>query len=69
MHCGSCVARVENSIRRLPGIASVSVDLKTGETIVEHQSDKVSPTQIHERIASAGFKEQIPVIGNALREM
>lgn len=55
MSCGSCAERVENAIRQLPGISSVRVDLASGDVLVEHQGDKVTPEQVQQQIATAGY--------------
>lgn len=36
MHCGSCVANVENAIQSITGVDNVSVSLVTGQAIVSH---------------------------------
>ncbi len=38
MTCASCVARVETTLRRLPGVAEVSVNLATDGVVVEGRS-------------------------------
>jgi copper chaperone CopZ len=60
MNCGSCAERVENAVRQLPGISSVRVDLASGDVLVEHQPEKVTPEQIRQQIAAAGYATTIP---------
>lgn len=55
MTCGSCAERVENTVRQLPGISSVRVGLASGDVLVEHQPEKVTPEQIRQQIATAGY--------------
>lgn len=59
MNCNSCVERVQEVIRKLPGIALVQVDLAVGAVAVDHEPDKVTPGQIQQRIASAKYTEHI----------
>jgi copper chaperone CopZ len=56
MVCPLCTRGVEESIKRLPGVARVSADLSTGAVVVEaaeHQSLDIQ--QVRDRAAKAGF--------------
>lgn len=55
MHCDSCGERVQKAVRQLPGIASVQVDVASGDVAVEHEPDKATADQIRQQIASAGY--------------
>lgn len=55
MNCNSCVARIEKSVGELPGIAAVKVDLSGGQVAVGHEPEKVTPEQIRQQIAAAGY--------------
>lgn len=59
MKCGSCAERVEKAVCQLPGIASVRVDLASGDVTVDHEPEKVAPEQIRQQIASAGYTANI----------
>lgn len=59
MHCNSCVERVQKAVRQLPGIASVQVDVASGDVAVGHEPEKVTPEQIRQQIASAGYTANI----------
>jgi len=39
MSCGHCVAAVENSLKAVSGVESVTVDLDSGSAIVEGDAD------------------------------
>jgi Cu+-exporting ATPase len=55
MNCNSCVERVQKAIRQLPGIASVQVDVASGDVAVEHEPGKATPEQIRQQITTAGY--------------
>ncbi len=55
MNCNSCVERVQNAVRQLPGVASVQMDLTSGVAAVEHEPEKVTPEQIQQQIVAAGY--------------
>lgn len=55
MTCGWCAERIENTVRQLPGISSVRVDLAGGDVFVEHEPEKVTPKQVQQQIAVAGY--------------
>jgi P-type Cu+ transporter len=56
MTCAGCAARVEKAIRALPGIASVAVNLGSGQASVEHDPVTTPPARIQQAILAAGYK-------------
>ncbi|GAB4128375.1 heavy metal translocating P-type ATPase [Thermopirellula anaerolimosa] len=58
MHCAGCVARVENALRSVPGVAQASVDLMTQQArIVARSSEELSPRLV-EAVRSAGYQAE-----------
>ncbi|WP_421951395.1 heavy metal translocating P-type ATPase [Pelagibacterium sp.] len=55
MTCASCVARVEKSIRAVPGVSRASVNLATERASVEFSSETDS-RQIVEAVRNAGYE-------------
>jgi len=55
MHCGSCVALVEEQLTEQPGVTSASVDLDSARAVVEYDSTVVGPDQLRAVIAEAGY--------------
>lgn len=55
LNCGSCVARVENAVRAVPGVASVSVNLVTenAEVVFAGEDD---PIAVMQAIEQAGYQ-------------
>ena len=56
MHCPSCVAAVELSIKDLDGVEDAKADLETNTAKVTFDSDKVSDSDLADAVAEAGFK-------------
>ena len=56
MHCPSCVAAVELSIKDLDGVEDAKADLESNTTKVTFDSDKVSDSDLAEAVKEAGFK-------------
>jgi copper chaperone CopZ len=57
MTCPLCVRGVEESVKRLDGVAGVEADLATGQVRVEAATGlSLSVQQIKERIVHAGFR-------------
>ena len=56
MHCASCSARNERSLKKLPGVASASVNYATGMAAVEYDERLVSEKQMHEAVVKNGYK-------------
>jgi copper chaperone CopZ len=55
MHCGSCVALVEETLSEQPGVASASVDLDSARALVEYDGSQSSLGEITAAIAEAGY--------------
>lgn len=63
MSCANCVARVERSLRSVPGVLSVSVDLASGNAMVEMVPDVVTIANLNRAVEKAGYA--IPHAGKA----
>lgn len=55
MHCPSCVAAVELSLKDIDGIDDAKADLDSGITTITMSCD-VSDADINEAVEEAGFK-------------
>ena len=56
MHCGSCAARNENALKKLPGVRDASVNYAMGSARVEYDAAQVSEQALHEAVARGGYK-------------
>ncbi len=56
MHCPSCVAAVELSLKDVDGVDDAKADLETGAVEVKFDADKVSDADLAEAVEEAGFK-------------
>ncbi len=54
MTCASCVARVEEALRSVPGVVSVNVNLASEKAAVEYLED-VEVTDLHQAVEDAGY--------------
>lgn len=55
MTCSSCVASVENSVKKLDGVDSVAVSLLTNSMIVEYDENVLSSSEIVDIVKDAGY--------------
>ena len=55
MTCSSCVAHVEKSVRKVPGVQDVNVNLLTNSMSVDFEGDVTSDTIIHS-VQNAGYE-------------
>jgi len=55
MTCASCVARIENALKTVPGVSDASVNLATERASVRHLAGAVDPAALIEAVKSAGY--------------
>ncbi len=55
MSCGHCTMTVENAGRSLAGVSSINADLDTKKVEVTYDDGVVTPEQIRQAIAAAGY--------------
>ena len=56
MHCASCVVRVENALKSVPGVTDARVNLATERAGVVVDAARVSETALASAVASAGYR-------------
>jgi copper ion binding protein len=56
MHCKSCVTSIERSVRKMPGVDSVHVDMHAGFVEVRYDSALVRTEAITHTIQRAGYR-------------
>ncbi|MFP4385027.1 MAG: heavy metal translocating P-type ATPase [Spirochaetia bacterium] len=56
MHCAGCVASVENAIKKIPGVETVTVNLNTGSALVSFKNKKTDDDSIRKAVENAGYK-------------
>ena len=55
MHCSSCAANTEKSIKKIPGVKEANVSLMTKKGILECESD-VKDEELKKAVERAGYK-------------
>ncbi len=55
MHCGACVALIEESLSEQSGVASASVDLGSARAVVSYDPTQIGPDDLGATIAEAGY--------------
>ena len=55
MTCASCASAIERAIRKLPGTASVSVNLATEKALVSYDPSQLRLSEIKQAITKAGY--------------
>ena len=55
MHCSSCASNVEKSLRKTPGVKTVSVSLLLKKGTVEHE-DNVKEGDLRTAVKRAGYE-------------
>lgn len=55
MHCAGCAANVEKTVRKLPGVTDVSVNLATKTLFVSYFDEKLSSGELRAAILAAGY--------------
>lgn len=59
MHCASCSAIVEKTMKELEGVKSASVSLLLNSAEVEYDEALISPKQIAKAVKAAGFPTSV----------
>lgn len=59
MHCASCAAIIERSIKKLPGVTEASVNYGAEKARVTFSSGVANEDQIIERIKAAGYRGEL----------
>ena len=60
MHCGSCVALVQESLEERPGVSQATVDLDSGRAVVRYHPAQVGVDDLRSIVAEAGYSA-VPV--------
>lgn len=68
MTCASCVATVENAVKKLPGMTSCSVNLTTEKMAVSYDDSQVNQVKIEQAVADAGYGAKLFVGEEALSQ-
>lgn len=55
MSCAACSARVDRSVRSLPGIESCAVNLLRNTMVVEYNPEQLQPTDLIRAVQQAGY--------------
>ncbi len=55
MHCASCAAKIEGSLKKLPGVKSANVNYALAEASVECD-DSVADHVLHQVVKDEGYK-------------
>lgn len=59
MHCASCVALIEGSLKETEGVKDASVNLATGKATVTYDPDKVDDNKLASAVSNVGYKALI----------
>src|SRR3954447_15649917 len=55
MDCGSCAAKIETALKRIPGVKEVSVSVPAGTVAVTH-AETTAPEQIAAQVTGLGYE-------------
>ena len=55
MHCGSCVANVQESLEEQPGVGSATVDLDAARAVVTFDPSTIDVDALAAVVAEAGY--------------
>ena len=55
MHCASCASNIERSLKKVPGVNTVTISIMTKKGFVE-VADNVQEEVVKQAVARAGYK-------------
>ncbi|MCX7586508.1 heavy metal translocating P-type ATPase [Phenylobacterium sp. 58.2.17] len=55
MDCGACATKIENALKRLPGVSDIDVNYGLQRLTLAYDADRTSPSTIRERIRTLGY--------------
>lgn len=55
MDCGACAVKIENAVKRLPGVSDISVNYGTELLSLRHDTDRTSRQAIEDKIRGLGY--------------
>ncbi len=55
MHCGACVALIEETLVEQEGVTKASVDLESARAVVEYDPERLDSDRLAEAIVEAGY--------------
>ncbi|MEX0654089.1 MAG: heavy metal translocating P-type ATPase [Phycisphaeraceae bacterium] len=58
MHCASCVARIEQRLREVPGVREASVNLAMEQAVVEHDTAEAEIDALIAAVHDAGYEAE-----------
>lgn len=61
MTCASCVARVEEALTRLPGVAEANVNLALNKATVRYDPEATAPSILAQAVVDSGY--EVPELG------
>lgn len=64
MTCASCVLRVENAVKSVPGVVDARVNLATGRASVTYAAGTLQPSAIERAVHEAGYEAHVLAAGD-----
>ncbi len=61
MDCPACALKIENAVRRLPGVSDISVSHTVGTLALRLDADRTAPHVIEEKVRALGYTPVAPV--------
>jgi len=55
MHCASCAAAVEGSLKKVPGVSKAAVNFATEKAYIEYNPAEATPQELEHTIEKAGY--------------
>lgn len=66
MTCASCAQMVENTAKKLPGVADATVNLATEKLNIQYNQADLSETEIQQAVADAGYEAKTNTVKKTL---